>query len=593
MKILQTTILAAAILLSPAAFGRVRVYDAARMGLRPDTGTDASAAVQRIIGKARRESGAGDTIVLRFREGRYDFHERTAAVREYYISHHDQIQPKRVGMTFEGVDNLVVEGNGARFVFHGRMLPVAIVGGTNCRLKDFSIDFHKPHIAQVRIVANDPQRGITFVPEEWVDWQVTADSTFVHSGEGWTLRPQCGMAFDPDTHHILYRTGDIATPLTGISVTADGEVVAPHWRDSRLKVGTVVVLRTYQRPAPAIFISECRNTVVENVTVRYAEGMGLLAQNSRDIELDRFSVALDESGGRYFTTQADATHFSACSGRIVSHDGLYESMMDDAINVHGTYLKITAVRGDRTLVGRYMHHQSWGFAWGAAGERVQLVRSRTMETAGPENRIETIVPTDSPTVDGAHEFEIRLAEPLSDEVLAAAAAGENLGIENLTRTPEVAFVRNAVRNNRARGALFSTPRRVEVVDNLFDHTSGSAILLCGDCNGWFETGACRDVRISRNRFVNALTSNYQFTEAVISIYPEIPDIARQRQYFHSGITIEDNLFDTFGTPLLYAKSVDGIIFRRNEVRLNSDFEPFHRNQPRIRLERVTNAKIDD
>ncbi len=33
------------------------------------------------------------------------------------------------------------------------------------------------------------------------------------------------------------------------------------------------------------------------------------------------------------------------------------------------------------------------------------------------------------------------------------------GIENLTWTPQVRFAGNTVRNNRARGALFSTPRR--------------------------------------------------------------------------------------------------------------------------------------
>ena len=40
------------------------------------------------------------------------------------------------------------------------------------------------------------------------------------------------------------------------------------------------------------------------------------------------------------STQADATHFSSCRGKIDSRNGLYEGMMDDAINVHGTYLKI-------------------------------------------------------------------------------------------------------------------------------------------------------------------------------------------------------------------------------------------------------------
>lgn len=132
-----------------------------------------------------------------------------------------------------------------------------------------------------------------------------------------------------------------------------------------------------------------------------------------------------------------------------------------------------------------------------------------------------------------------------------------------------------------------------VENNFFDHTSGAAILLCGDCNGWYETGACRDVTIRNNRFVNALTSLFQFTNAVISIYPEIPDLKSQRQYFHSGIVIEDNEFDTFDAPILYAKSVDGLVFRRNVIRKNQDYPPFHSNQNRFWLERVTHVTLEE
>lgn len=53
-------------------------------------------------------------------------------------------------------------------------------------------------------------------------------------------------------------------------------------------------------------------------------------------------------------------------------------------------------------------------------------------------------------------------------------------------------------------------------------------------NGWFETGACRDVTIRRNRFINALTNMFQFTNAIISIYPEIPNLKDQQKYFHGG-----------------------------------------------------------
>ena len=142
-------------------------------------------------------------------------------------------------------------------------------------------------------------------------------------------------------------------------------------------------------------------------------------------------------------------------------------------------------------------------------------------------------------------------------------------------------------------SLVSTPRKVLCENNVFDHTHGAAILLCGDCNGWYETGACRNVTIRGNRFINALTANYQFTNAIISIYPEIPDLAHQKGYFHSGITIEGNTFETFDEPILYAKSVNELIFKNNKIIKNKAYKPFHNNKKPILLERVINSKIED
>ncbi|MGE8241843.1 MAG: hypothetical protein ACN6PD_03970, partial [Sphingobacterium sp.] len=146
---------------------------------------------------------------------------------------------------------------------------------------------------------------------------------------------------------------------------------------------------------------------------------------------------------------------------------------------------------------------------------------------------------------------------------------------------------------RARGALFSTPRKTLVERNLFDHTSGTAILLCGDANGWYETGSCHDIVIRQNTFINALTNMFQFTNAVISIYPEIPDLKNQQKYFHSGIIIEDNLFETFDKPILYAKSVDGLVFRSNRIKTNKAYPAFHWNKKNVFFERVTHSEISN
>ena len=88
-------------------------------------------------------------------------------------------------------------------------------------------------------------------------------------------------------------------------------------------------------------------------------------------------------------------------------------------------------------------------------------------------------------------------------------------MENLTWTPEVYFTGNTIRNNRARGSLFTTPRKVVVENNVYDHVSGSAILLSGDCSYCYESGACRDVLIRKNRFINVLSSLYMEADAVI------------------------------------------------------------------------------
>ena len=590
MKLLS--VLSLSLVLSCTTLSAQKVYEISAFGLKANSSKNASPVLQKALAKIKAEYKEGEKVILRFPEGRYEFHEKGAAVREYYISNHDQTNPKKVGIALEDMKNLTLDGQGSEFVFHGRMLPVSLLRSENCLLKNFSIDFENPHIAQVKIVENDPQDGIVFEPAPWVDYRIAKDSIFEAYGEGWTMRHSWGIAFDGDTKHLVYNTSDIGCPTKGASEVAPRRIHAPGWKDARLVPGTVVAMRGWGRPTPGIFLSHDVNTTIENVKVHYAEGMGLLAQLCENITLEKFGVCLKgDADPRYFTTQADATHFSGCKGKIVSCNGLYEGMMDDAINVHGTYLKVVKRVDDRTLVGRYMHGQSWGFEWGCPGDEVQFIRSNTMELVGKQNKIISIRPYDKEQTEGAREFLITFQEPV-DQVINEQSG---FGIVNLTWTPEVLFSGNVIRNNRARGSLFSTPRKTIVENNLFDHTSGAAILLCGDCNGWFETGACRHVIIRKNRFVNALTNLFQFTNAVISIYPEIPDLKGQQQYFHGGpeggIVIEDNEFETFDAPILYAKSVDGLVFRNNTIKLNTEYKPFHPNRNRFWLERVTNVTI--
>jgi len=50
-------------------------------------------------------------------------------------------------------------------------------------------------------------------------------------------------------------------------------------------------------------------------------------------------------------------------------------------------------------------------------------------------------------------------------------------------------------------------------------------------------------------------------------------------------------FETFDEPILYAKSVENLIYRNNTVIKNKDFKPFHWNKERFKLERTKKVEI--
>jgi hypothetical protein len=568
----------------------VDTYYITEYGVSPDTHENVSAATRRLINELKNRTDTSHIDVI-FPKGIYHFYEDSSFIREYYISNHDQENPKKVGLALENLKNITIDGKGSTFVFHGRMIPISMLNSKNISLKNIYIDFEVPALRQLNVI--DVNRDSDeIIAEIYPSGNYRIDEgKLVILGETYELIPQSAMSFNEDKS-LTYLRRDLNFNPTSVSEKSPNILCLKGWDQVNETIpGERFVLRSYYRPTPGIFISECINTDIENVTVHYAEGMGLLAQMSENINLNGFNVSLkDENDPRYFTTQADATHFSACKGVIISKNGLYENMADDAINVHGTYLNLLKRVDDYTIQARYMHDQAWGFKWGVEGDSVQFVESEKMELVDEKvNIIEVIKPIDKPTEFGAKIFEIKFTEPIPKEITEDGY----FGVENLTWTPEVIFSDNIIRNNRARGSLFSTPKRVICEGNLFDHTHGTAILLCGDSNGWYETGACKNVIIRNNIFINALTAYYQFTNAVISIYPEIPNLEDQDKFFHSGIVIENNTFEMFDQPIIYAKSTDGLIFRDNTVLYNNDFEPFHWNKHMFFFEKVNNVSIEN
>ena len=562
-------------------------FEAADYGISPGK-TFTAADVERMLADVKSAETPMKRII--FQPGTYDIGTEQCQIRTWFISNHDQVNPRKVFLPLEDQRNVIVEGKGAFFNLQGRILPVGIWNSENVRVKDVTVDYETPIITQVTFTAVDPAaQSVTFRPIAGTQAELDATGRLYFKGYDFHKTSGGGILFEADGR-IAYRTSDIGFNLGKVTDNGDGTFTAFQCANPAFKAGQHLALRVWERPAPGFVVSDSKHVGLTNITVHYADGMGLLCQSTQGIVLKGFKVVPNKAKGRFFSTQADATHFSGCWGMISSCDGVYQGMMDDAINVHGTYLRVQKRIDDKTLECAYMHPQAYGFSWGTPREEVVFIKSREMAMMyDTKNVLASITPVDQPTIDGAKVFRLTFANALPESVDPTKVA---IGIENLSRTPAVYFNGNVVMDNRARGALFSTPQKVVCTNNIFDHISGSGILLCGDCNGWYETGACTDVLIAENTFVNALTSPFQFTEAVISICPEIPEIKETSPYLHRNITIKDNVFAAFDKPLVYAKSVDGLVIKDNTFVKTDTYAPYHWHQKWLTLVHCVNVEAE-
>lgn len=489
-----------------------------------------------------------------------------------YISNHDQQNKTNIGIPLVGLENTTLEGNGSTIVCHGNMLPMLLMDSRNVTANNLNITYNKPFESEGIITSADksgttlklilpeplPRTGSnadsrqsdTPADESRKTWEVR-DGHF-HNIAGETNRINHVLAYMEDGRMVpTGKQGDILWNAKCEQIGEDEVKFSRTLNGTGLSVGHRLVLRNGRRPNPAILIYRSKNTRLENVRLENSQGMGILAQRSENVTIEGGGCI--KARNSIHTTTADATHFSNCRGDITVRNATFESMMDDAINVHSTCLRIERIHTPTEITCRYMHRQAVGFETFLPGEKIQFIKAETLENT----------PSASTVIDAQkineRQLRLHLSEPLPEGI------GEGDAIENADWYPQVTFSNNIIRYNRARGALFTTPRPVRIENNRFEWCSGEAILLAGDAQGWYESGRCLDIAIRNNTFDHCFTNRYQFTKAIITIYPEVKNIAAQAKRYHQNITITDNIFKTHRVPLLYGHSVDNLRFYDNSI----------------------------
>lgn len=545
---------------------------------------------------------------IKFEKGTYHFYPDKGFEHLCYISNHEDVLARTAFPLFDFKD-IIIDGQGSKFIFHGRMIPFVIEGGSNINLKNFSIDWEVPFHSEGLVVANNAENKTFDLKYGDVDSYEIRNGELYFVKEYYEHNIGQNILFDPERRAIAYRAHEygVATS-TKVKIQHNIDNIEYKYKGDHqtigqigqgrksnmraqeiepgvvriyagkkniLPVGSVLVAKGEKglnRVSPAIRVTGVVGLSAKNVTVHHANGMGIIVENSENITLDGFNTI--PSGKRMLSTTADATHFVGCRGQVILKNCTLSNQMDDAMNVHGTYQEVMDVLGEKTIGIHVGHFEQQMFVLGRPNDKVGVVRLS-----------ESFEPYYNLSIKSIEIINGRYHKITFNEKLPANIQAGDL-IENLDAYPEVTVTGCTIKGNRARGLLISTPRKT-LVENNFFHTQMEAILMPVESSSWYESGSAANVTITNNTFQD---SNHGGLERGIIRFHT--DEGNDNIAF-KNIEISNNKINQFDNLILEISNVDGLKFTGNTITNSETFPKLFANNPVVKVESSKNLVFDN
>lgn len=510
-----------------------------------------------------------------FGKGLYPFYPEQGA-REFLTLSNNDSGDKRIAFLIKDMRNVTIEGDGSDFMFHGCMVPFAVKGSSNVTIKGVSVDYDYPWTFEGTVLSSDPvSRSFTVKVFPDTKYRIEGDRLFF-GGYDWEYSMGESILFDPKTHRPFFDTcaydhgywsgemgardlGDGVVEFTRLSAR-DVPPVGSVWDDK----GPTGLNRLY----PAIAVLSSKDVSITDVHVYRSCGMGVISEYSENISISGYSTAAREGSPRMVTTSADATHFVSCKGRITIENSLFESMLDDAANIHGIYMLVDSVLSSNTLRAHFGHFQQVGDQFADEGDVISFVDKSNLRPVG-SGRIRSIDKSDLKAYIIETDFD-----------LGGVVDPTNIALENISRGADVTIRNCTVRYNRARSLLLSTYGDVLVEDCDFA-SQMSGICVSGDANFWYESGRTKNIVIRNNKFTD-LAIGANGPQAILQIDPEIPTKTRGNDFhYHNSVTFTGNIVETFDSQIIYARSVGTLDISDNIFIDSKSYAPLFPGQPVI------------
>ncbi len=496
--------------------------------------------------KPQARGTARKPVEIRFLPGTHEFAVEKAIRLPMFVSNACDAPevPKPIGILMQNTRHVRLSGGGVAgagkttILYGGRMVEIFNDHAEDITFSGLVFDLKRPTVSEFRVMETTENSAVIQIAEG--STHAIRDGKFTWTGDlgsGWVMSQQAIPA-----EGRCWRQGqwDPFTPATAEDL--GGGKVRLTYQNGNLGMikGRQFQFRHVTRDSVGVHNSRSKDIVIRDCDFYALTNMGFVSQFTENITYQRVNVASPAGTIRTCPAWGDIFQFSNCKGHILIDSCRLAGMQDDAVNCHGTHLRIMQKTADHQLLARFMHPQSYGFAPYAPGDEIAVIRHATLrEYAGNPRRKVTAVERKTDK-----DWLVTLDGPVP-----AFAEGDVL--DNLTWQPDLIARNNHVSLDPVRGFLLTTRGRVLIENNTFHRCAMPGILVEDDAEGWFESSAVRDLTIRNNRFIGC---GVEINPQTRSVKPEEP--------VHENIRIENNFFDGAGVS---AKSVRGLTVTGNRT----------------------------
>ena len=482
-----------------------------------------------------------DTVVLE-KDKLYDVRQDDSFILKGFFcsntakKHENPDGTRYTALYLDGKRNITIDGNGATLLIHGKMTPILLNNCENITIKNLTIDYACPTMAEFKVLSNENGAFVIEINKDCL-YRVE-NNNLIWQGEN----DLNGVPYWEDSYIGKRRHIKLIDPVTDIprdfrradldfqSIEDLGNnqlKIVLKKRDADFPVGAVFQTRNIVRDQTGSLFQRCKNLYFENLRVKFMHGLGMVSQFCENVTYK--NCDLTPAPDRTITSTADFFQFSGCKGNLVIESCKANGAHDDYINVHGTHLRIiNADYENNSIIVRFMHDESWGFQAFEVSDELEFIKWNNLQ------------PYDKTKVIGYKKLNDTDILLYLDRALPEIEIGKDV-VENATWTPNL-YVRNCeFGRTSGRGILCTTRGEVIIENNKFYKLWGPALLMEDDCNFWFESGYSKRV-VFRNNVIDTCDHGTTYPNApVIRYTPKIMD-ENFKGYVHGRLIVENNVF---------------------------------------------------